>query len=77
MRYRRVYVESKSDGSVVVVSHGPIVAFGRWLRLPVALVFIATSIAAMVRGDWSTGGVTLIIGALLLPNYSKQRRPRL
>ena len=38
MRYRRYIVTPKPDGSVTVWSHGPIVAIGSWLRLPLALV---------------------------------------
>jgi hypothetical protein len=50
MRYRSYIVTPKPDGSVTVWSHGPIVALGSWLRLPLALVFIGTAIAAMVQG---------------------------
>ena len=74
MRYRRYVVTPKSHGSVTIWSHGPIVALGSWLRLPLALVFIGTAIAAMVQGQWSTGGLALIVGALLLPNYAKARK---
>jgi hypothetical protein len=37
-------------------------------------VFIGTAIAAMVQGQWSTGGFALIVGALLMPNYAKMRK---
>jgi hypothetical protein len=74
MRYRRYHATHMPDGSVRVVSTGPFVALGHWLRLPVALVFIATSIAAMVQGDWSTAGFALLVGALILPNYAKLKQ---
>lgn len=74
MRYRRYKATRNADGSVTVVSHGPFVALGTLLRLPVALVFIGTAIVAMVQGQWSTGGVALLIGAVILPNYAKRRK---
>ncbi len=76
VRYRRYYPTQMPDGSVRVISTGPIVALGNWLRLPVALLFIGTSIAAMVQGEWSTAGFALLIGALILPNYAKTARTR-
>ncbi|HUY05829.1 MAG TPA: hypothetical protein VMU99_01025 [Acidimicrobiales bacterium] len=74
MRYRRYVITPKSDGSVTVWSRGPIVALGSWLRLPLAIVFIGAAIAAMLQGQWSTGGFVLLIGALLLPNYAKAKK---
>ena len=74
IRYRRYYMTTKPDGSVRVISHGPLIAFGSSLRLPIALVLIGTAIAAMVQSQWSTGGLALIVGALLLPNYAKRRK---
>jgi len=74
VRYRRYYPTQMPDGSVRVISTGPFVAFGNLLRLPVALVFIVGSIAAMVQGEWSAGGLSLLIGALILPNYAKRAK---
>ena len=76
MRYRRYVITPKTDGSVTVWGYGPIVALGSWLRLPLALGFIGTAIAAMVQGQRSSGGFALIVGALLLPNYAKARKRR-
>lgn len=76
MRYRRYYPTQMPDGSVRVVSTGPLIALGNWLRLPVALAFIGIAIAATVEGDWSTGGFALLIGALILPNYAKRAKRR-
>lgn len=76
MRYRRYYPTQMPDGSVRVVSTGPFVALGNWLRLPVALAFIGTAIAAAVQGDWSTGGFALLVGALMMPNYAKRAKRR-
>jgi hypothetical protein len=44
------------------------------MRLPLDLVFIGTSIALTVQGQWGAGGVSLLIGALVLPNYAKRRK---
>jgi hypothetical protein len=76
VRYRRYYPTQMPDGSVRVISTGPFVALGNWLRLPVALVFIGASIAAMVQGEWSVAGFSLLIGALILPNYAKRSKAR-
>ena len=65
MRYRRYYLKKKEDDSVSVVSHGPIIAFGRssfatwllsfglfcWLT-PFGSIGWATMIWAFV---WATG----------------------
>lgn len=44
------------------------------MRLPLALVFILTSVVLTVQGQWGAGGVSLLIGAIILPNYAKRRR---
>jgi hypothetical protein len=76
VRYRRYYPTQMPDGSVRVISTGPFVALGNWLRLPIALVFIGVSIAATVHGESAAGGLSLLIGALILPNYAKRAKRR-
>lgn len=76
VRYRRFYPAQMPNGSVRVISTGPLIALGNWLRLPVALVFIGAFIVAIVQGDWSAGGFALFIGALILPNYAKRAKRR-
>lgn len=76
MKYRRYYPTKMPDGSVRVISTGSIVALGSWFRLPVALVFIVVSITEMVQGQWSAGGLALLIGAFMLPNYAKRAKRR-
>ena len=71
MRYRRVCVTPKPDGSVTVVSHGPIVAFGR-LLVPVWLAMFAICFFwQLFVGHFSTAGVFLFLFALFMPNFCK------
>ena len=44
------------------------------MRLALALVFIGTSVVLTVQGQWGAGGLSLLIGAVILPNYAKRQK---
>ena len=74
MRYRRYYVTPKPDGSVRVISHGPIVALGR-LLVPVWLSMLAIGFFwQLFVGHFATAGVFLLLFGIFMPNLAKRRR---
>jgi len=72
---RRTYwTTQNADGSTTVESQGPVGRAWRAGRIVWALIFILTAIIAATQGAWSTSGIALIIGALILPNFAKHRK---
>jgi hypothetical protein len=74
MRYRRVYVNRESDGSVSVWSHGPVIGvlrivFGVWL-----VMIAAAGLLALFTGNFAAFGALLLLFAICMPNYAKRRR---
>jgi len=74
MRYRRYYVTSKSDGSVRVVSHGPIVALGRLIFPFFYLLLIIGFFVNLFQGYWQTAGVFILVIGICTPNLAKRRK---
>jgi hypothetical protein len=64
-----------AGGSVTVESHGPMSRAWRVGRVAWALIFFFAAVICWAQGQWSAGGFALLVGAIVLPNYAKRRRP--
>jgi len=74
MRYRRYYLDQKSDGSVRVISHGPIIGFYRTLFPFLYLCLIIGFFINLFQGYWQTAGVFILLIGICTPNLAKRRK---
>ena len=74
MRYRRYIRTQQPDGSVVVVSHGPVIGFYRLLSRPFLLIFLVCFLWQFFVGHFATAGAFLLFFAVLMPR--RVRSPR-
>lgn len=74
MRYRHYHVNRKPDGSVTVVSHGPIIAAARLLAPFWFLVLVIALFMSLFAGNWAAVGVFLLLIGICLPNFGKLKR---
>ena len=65
---RRTYWYSgRADGGVDVVSRGPAGRLWRLVRVAWAVLFILAAIICVVHGQWGPGGLSLLVGAIVMP----------
>ena len=74
MRYRRYISTKQSDGSTVVVSHGPVIGFYRLLYRPFLLFFLIGFLWEFFSLHFATAGAFLLFFAVLMPR--RVRSPR-
>lgn len=55
------------DGSVTVVSHGPLSGVSRLFRTGVAAIFLLGAAGCLFTGQWGSAGVSLLVGAFVMP----------
>jgi hypothetical protein len=72
---RSVYTYARPDGGTDVVTIGPLSRGWRAARVIWALVFIVTALVAACESQWSTSAFALLVGAIILPNMRRRRRP--
>ncbi len=64
MRYRRIYSRQNPDGSVTVVSHGPLVTgAGKFWHSPLGTAFVFF-IAFLLLDPWTPGSTANLVWAL-------------
>jgi hypothetical protein len=67
MSYRRVYVDAKSEGSVSLWSHGPVIGVLRILSAGWLAVIAAAALWALFSGNFAAFGALFLLFAIAMP----------